>query len=202
MRLQPPGSRYCAVRFGNVAGSRGSVIPTFARQILSGGPVTVTDPEMKRFFMSVHEAVQLVLQAATMAEGGEVFMLEMGEPVRILELAERMVRLSGRNVGTDVQVLITGARPGEKLEEVLKGETEAALPTEHRSIVRLLPEALPRVALDAGVEQLGDLVRRRADTDIRRLLFALVDGSFRPAPTVIDVEALTFQRPALQLATG
>ena len=136
--LAPAGSRWCSVRFGNVLGSRGSVIPTFARQISDGGPVTVTDPRMTRFFMSVRESVQLVLQASTLARGGEIFMLDMGEAVNILELAERMVRLSGHQVGTEIPIRFTGVRPGEKLAEDLQNPEEQAHDTAHPSIVRLI----------------------------------------------------------------
>ena len=123
----PKGAAYSTVRFGNVLGSRGSVIPTFARQIANGGPVTVTDARMTRFFMSVEEAVQLVLQSSMLSHGGEIFMLEMGVPVRILDLAERMIRLSGCQVGIDIPIEIVGIRPGEKLAEVL------SMPDENRS---------------------------------------------------------------------
>src|SRR5204863_5386637 len=133
------GRAYTAVRFGNVLGSRGSVIPTFVQQIRAGGPVTITDPRMTRYFMSIAEAVQLVLQAAAMAEGGEIFMLDMGEPVRILDLATRMIRLAGRRVGDDIAIRVTGIRPGEKLAERLHVPEESPTPTEHPSVLRLEP---------------------------------------------------------------
>ncbi len=165
--------RYCAVRFGNVLGSRGSVIPLFLRQIARGGPVTVTDARMTRYFMSTSEAVQLVLQAAVFAVGGEVFMLEMGEPVRILDLAERMIRLSGRRVGTDVSIKITGMRPGEKLTEELSAPSEVPFPTAHDAIVGLLPEPPDPEMLRAGLQRLAELARRRdeagASAAIRQL---------------------------------
>jgi FlaA1/EpsC-like NDP-sugar epimerase len=127
--------RFVSVRFGNVLGSRGSVIPTFLRQIQQGGPVTVTHPEMVRYFMTIPEAVQLVLQAAVMGEGGEVFVLDMGEPVRVVDLARDLIRLSGLSED-EVEVRFTGMRPGEKLYEELFFNEENALPTEHPKVLR------------------------------------------------------------------
>ncbi|WP_051004767.1 nucleoside-diphosphate sugar epimerase/dehydratase [Blastococcus saxobsidens] len=155
------GRAWCGVRFGNVLGSRGSVIPTFSRQIQAGGPVTVTDARMTRYFMTIPEAVQLVLQAAAMSRGGELFMLEMGQPVSIIDLAHRMIRLSGRRPGTDVEIRISGTRPGEKLHEELSIPEEGARPTEHPSVLRLDPVLPSDRALAARV----DLLRRLADAE-------------------------------------
>jgi FlaA1/EpsC-like NDP-sugar epimerase len=179
----PEGAAFCAVRFGNVLGSRGSVIPTFHRQIAAGGPVTVTDPHMTRYFMSVEEAVQLVLQSSVLAEGGEIYMLEMGEPVSILDLAHRMIRLSGLQPGLDIRIRITGPRIGEKLHEQLHSSTEDLSPTLHPSILRLLsPQIHTSEDFNAGVSELGLAAADRNEVRARRILFELVaehtaDGS-------------------------
>jgi FlaA1/EpsC-like NDP-sugar epimerase len=177
--MAPAGSRWCSVRFGNVLGSRGSVIPTFARQISDGGPVTVTDPRMSRFFMSVRESVQLVLQASTMAGGGEIFMLDMGEAVNILELAERMVRLSGHQVGTEIPIRFTGVRPGEKLSEDLQNPEEQANETHHPSIVRLTATRIDGDNLTTTTEELERLVAEHLDDDAAHLMVALARSPAR-----------------------
>jgi FlaA1/EpsC-like NDP-sugar epimerase len=178
----PIGTSYCTVRFGNVLGSRGSVIPTFTRQIANGGPVTVTDARMTRFFMSVEEAVQLVLESSVLSDGGgEIFMLEMGEPVRILDLAERMIRLSGYQVGVDIPIDIVGARPGEKFDEELRTPEEEVLTTHHPYINQLIPMTASAEQFATGLEELRAATEERDDASVRRLLFSV--GAQSPAGT-------------------
>jgi FlaA1/EpsC-like NDP-sugar epimerase len=141
--VRNPQTKYATVRFGNVLGSSGSVVPIFRRQIAAGGPVTVTDPRMRRYFMTIPEAVQLVIRAGSLSEGsGEVFVLEMGEPVRIYDLAETMIRLSGYEPERDIAIQIVGARPGEKLDEDLFNPYERPQPTPAQKILRAEQDAI------------------------------------------------------------
>jgi FlaA1/EpsC-like NDP-sugar epimerase len=159
-------TRFSAVRFGNVLGSSGSVIPIFRRQIAAGGPVTVTHPEMTRFFMTIPEAVQLVIQAGAIAERGQVYVLDMGEPVRILELAERMIRLSGKEPGDGVPISFVGPAPGEKIHEELVGAGESATPGAHEAIMRLARHPVDPIWLDARLAELERLVRAGDATEL------------------------------------
>ncbi len=127
-------TRFSAVRFGNVLGSSGSVVPIFQRQIEAGGPVTVTHPEMTRYFMTIPEASQLVMQAGSMGKGGEIFVLDMGQPMKIVDLAKELIRRNGLKVNTDIEIRFSGIRPGEKLFEELVHDDEATKPTNHQGI--------------------------------------------------------------------
>jgi FlaA1/EpsC-like NDP-sugar epimerase len=154
-------TRFVAVRFGNVLGTSGSVIPIFRRQIERGGPVTVTHPEMTRFFMTIPEAASLVVQAGAMGGRGQVYVLDMGEPVRILDLAKQMIRLSGRDEA-EVPIVFTGARAGEKMHEVLWNDGEMVGPTSHPKIMRAARAAIDPEWLE---ESLAELERLVADAD-------------------------------------
>jgi FlaA1/EpsC-like NDP-sugar epimerase len=159
------GRAFVAVRFGNVLGSRGSVVLTFKRQIAAGGPVTITHPEMRRYFMTIPEAVQLVLQAATIGSGGEVFTLDMGEPLKILDLAHDMILFSGLEVGRDIDIAVSGLRPGEKLYEELFVAGEEYHRTEHQRIFIAANAAnLVPVDLDQQVEVLAQLAQAGNDS--------------------------------------
>ena len=186
-------TNFSMVRFGNVLDSSGSVIPLFRKQIANGGPVTVTDPEIIRYFMTIPEAAQLVIQAGAMSKGGDVFVLDMGSPVKILDLAKKMIHLTGLSVidddnpNGDIEILFTGLRPGEKLyEELLIGDK--VLKTDHQLILRSKEEMLPWSELEVILKKLKILIKEHNFKAVRELLIEAVPG-YRPK---IDIDDLMF----------
>jgi FlaA1/EpsC-like NDP-sugar epimerase len=183
------GKNYVAVRFGNVLGSQGSVVPTFMEQIRKGGPVWVTHPEMRRFFMTIPEAVQLVLQAGAIGKGGELFMLDMGAEVKIVDLAADLIRLSGLEVGTDIEIKFSGMRPGEKLYEEMFWGHEQATPTSHPKVL------CARDVVEPGemslIEELIEATMEGVDAhELRRRLHRIVpDAMWTPDGRLAAVDA-------------
>jgi FlaA1/EpsC-like NDP-sugar epimerase len=182
------------VRFGNVLGSSGSVVPKFREQIKNGGPITLTHPDITRYFMTIPEAAQLVLQAGAMSQGGDLFVLDMGQPVKIIDLAKRMIDLSGltlrdqANEDGDIEIQITGLRPGEKLyEELLIGDNPQ--PTAHPRIMTANEACLPWAAFENKLELLQVALDRNDVTLIRSMLLELVSG-YQPEGPIVDLLTL------------
>ncbi len=177
-RVGVSGTRFAAVRFGNVLGSSGSVLPIFRRQIAEGGPVTVTHPEMTRFFMTIPEAVQLVIEATGIAEGGDIFVLDMGEPVRIMDLARRTIELAGQ----DVAIEVVGIRPGEKLHEELFNVDEEVRPTRYGKIMRATRPPLDPAVLRDGIDELGRRIAAGRPESVADALWSTLRGARIAAP--------------------
>jgi FlaA1/EpsC-like NDP-sugar epimerase len=184
-------TKFVAVRFGNVLVSNGSVVPIFQKQIASGGPVTVTHPEMRRYFMTVQEAVQLVLQASTMGAGGEIFVLDMGKPMKIIDLARKMITLAGFQPDDDIDIRITGTRPGEKLFEELTLQDENTLPTGHTKI-RIFRGRHPVAfhELVPWITELQHLLWRRDGVAILKHMTALVPEFISPPEEALQEKSL------------
>ena len=185
--LGPGGTRFITVRFGNVLGSTGSVVPLFQRQLANGGPLTVTHPDMTRFFMTVREAVELVLQASAIgggaaAQGGEIFVLEMGRPVRIVDLARQMIRLAGLRPDEDVEIAFSGVRPGEKLHESLFYATEQRLETGHDGVLLATSPPADLAMLQRQLSELTDAAEARRTTETLALIHRLV-ADYGPVET-------------------
>jgi FlaA1/EpsC-like NDP-sugar epimerase len=167
-------TRFMAVRFGNVIGSSGSVIPLFQQQIAQGGPVTVTHPEITRYFMSIPEAAQLILQAGAMGESGEIFILDMGEPVRIADMAKDLIRLNGLEPDQDIPIEFIGLRPGEKLYEELITKGEGIVPTGHSKVLVLRGTTSDRQVLNERIDELGEFARTRDGSRLREKMKEII----------------------------
>jgi FlaA1/EpsC-like NDP-sugar epimerase len=189
---QQTGKTYTVVRFGNVLGSRGSVVPIFKRQIAQGGPITLTHPDMERYFMTIPEAVHLVLQAAAMGKGGEAFLLNMGQQIRILDLAEDLIRLSGLEPGRDIDIIFTGIRPGEKLREDLWESDKTYEATAHPEIFRSAEETIPtNESLSEIINKLEKYVLSNHPEEIIQLLDEAIPGAaIKETPPLPDLTSV------------
>ena len=194
--LQDTGTRFMAVRFGNVLGSNGSALPLFEQQIAAGGPVTVTHPDVLRYFMTIPEAVQLVLQASSMGQGGEIFVLDMGKPVLILDLVRNLIRLSGLEPERDIKIEFVGLRPGEKMFEELKLEGEDIRPTAHDKVRLLTGRKMGFEQMSLALDQLSVLV---AAKNVHGLVSKLVEivPEYWPSPEIISLSAVDRHDQAL-----
>ena len=182
-------TRYITVRFGNVLNSNGSVVPLFKEQIAKGGPVTVTHPEISRYFMTISEASQLIMQAAVLGSGGEIYVLDMGKPVKITYLAEQLIRLSGKEPGVDIEIVYTGLRPGEKLFEELFHELEPYEKTQHEKIFLAHPRQADSAGLGSELREAELAVKRYDTAKLRKILLRLVPELARTSIGTQSAEA-------------
>lgn len=169
-----PGTSFVTTRFGNVLGSNGSVIPVFKDQIMKGGPLTVTHPEITRFFMTIPEACELVIEAGVMGQGGEIFIFDMGKPIKIYDLAKRMVMLSGKKLGKDIDIVFTGLRHGEKLYEELLNDSENTIPTHHEKILKAQVAEYPYEEVSRNLDLLEDLINDKNELKMVALMKEIV----------------------------
>jgi len=192
-------TKFCGVRFGNVLGSSGSVIPIFRKQIARGGPVTVTHAEMTRYFMTIPEAVQLVIQAGAIGGRGQVYVLDMGEPVKIVDLADTMIRLSGKEPGVDVAIEVVGPRPGEKLHEELWSDTETVTPSTHEAILLVTRPPIDADWLEDELDELGRLVEAGETLELVGRLNAIVGAPRRNGVEAGDGAGAVETAPASEI---
>jgi FlaA1/EpsC-like NDP-sugar epimerase len=186
---------FVSVRFGNVLASNGSVVATFQNQIAKGGPVTVTHPDVRRYFMTIPEAVQLVLQASTIGKGSEIFVLDMGNPVKIVQLAENLIRLSGLTPYKDIEIRITGLRPGEKLFEEIRTDGENMLPTYHEKIKIFAGPAPDRNEIAEWLEKTRGILRVCDSLGAVKCLTELIP-EYEPSPAYKSVARYLPNAPA------
>jgi FlaA1/EpsC-like NDP-sugar epimerase len=201
-----PKTKFSMVRFGNVLGSSGSVVPKFRQQIRDGGPITLTHAEITRYFMTIPEAAQLVIQAGAMSKGGDVFVLDMGESVKIMDLARRMVELSGLTVkdelnpNGDIEIEITGLRPGEKLyEELLIGDNPK--PTSHPRIMKAHEDFIPWAELEGRLKSL-EIALGVNDVSVIRLMMAKLVSGYTPSAEIVDWVFMEQEAEADRLELG